>query len=103
MMGLEKDYKRQLGGQYSISHDLKVSIREEASKNEQEDQLMQRMSKKSSYAKEDEYHKRRLDREITGNGPQDGKRPLEVNDSDSQVVVKRSRWDVRELPDTRKN
>ncbi|CCE93437.1 U2 snRNP complex subunit HSH155 TDEL_0G00700 [Torulaspora delbrueckii] len=95
MMGLEMDYKRQLGGQYSISHDLKVSIREEASKNEQEDQLMQRMSKKSSYAKEDEYHKRRLDREITGNGPQDGKRPLEVNDSDSQVVVKRSRWDVQ--------
>lgn len=97
-MSVEKDGKRRLGGQYSIPQDLKTSIRQEVSRNEQEDPLTQRMNLKSTFAREDEYHKRRFDSGVPNKAQEDKKRPLEASGLELQVpqtAAKRSRWDVQ--------
>lgn len=102
-MSLEGNSKRRLGGQYSIPEDVRSSIRQEASQNEQEDQLTERMNRKSTYSREDKYHKRRIDNIIPESQSQNGKRPLELGGDDQgpQTMVKRSRWDVQsyEIPE----
>lgn len=94
--------KYQIGGQYSISANLRQVIREEASSDAHDDRLKQRIQTKSLSGREDEYHKRRFDRKFSLSEVPDRKRTLQEEEGKSEKqLTKKSRWDVQayEMPD----